>query len=230
MKSARSSDGERDGGGERSTGGGERPGGIVAATGNPGKLAELGALLAGVEVVAQSAYRCPPAAETAVTFIENALIKARHACAHTGRPAIADDSGLEVDALGGAPGVRSARYAGDDATACDNTGKLLAELAAVGALDLDRRTARFRCALVFMRRADDPAPLLACGVWRGRIARAPAGRGGFGYDPVFVIDDGRTAAELTAEEKNRISHRGQALRQLREQLRADSILPPPSPR
>lgn len=199
---------------------------IVAATGNPGKLAELGALLADCEVVAQSAFDCPPAAETAVTFVENALIKARHACAHTGLPAIADDSGIEVDALGGAPGVHSARYAGGDATSAANIDKLLAELSAAGATAARQRTARFRCVLVFMRAADDPAPLIACGAWAGGIADAPAGDGGFGYDPVFVVDgDGRTAAQLSAAEKNRISHRGQALRGLREQLRAESVLP-----
>lgn len=201
---------------------------IVAATGNPGKLAELGALLADCEVVAQSAFDCRPAAETAVTFVENALIKARHACAHTGLPAIADDSGIEVDALGGAPGVHSARYAGDggDGANAANIDKLLAELAAAGATAAGDRTARFRCVLVFMRAADDPAPLIACGAWEGNIATAPAGRGGFGYDPVFVVDEsGRTAAQLTAAEKNRISHRGQALRGLLEQLRAESVLP-----
>lgn len=206
---------------------------VVAATGNPGKLAELGALLAtdGLDIVAQSAFDCRPAAETACTFVENALSKARHACAHTGLPAIADDSGLEVDALGGAPGVHSARYAGragdgGGATSADNIDKLLAELSAAGATDASQRTARFRCVLVFMRAADDPAPIIAGGAWAGSIAGAPAGAGGFGYDPVFVIDGGgRTAAQLSAAEKNRVSHRGQALRRLRDELRAESVLP-----
>lgn len=205
---------------------------IVAATGNPGKLAELSALgalgqlgawPANWEVVAQSALNCDAAEESAGTFVENALIKARHACARTGLAAIADDSGLEVDALGGAPGVHSARYAGDNATGAENTAKLLAELAAAGARDAAARTARFRCVLVFMRAAADPAPLISCGVWEGRIAAAPAGARGFGYDPVFVVDArGRTAAQLAAAEKNRLSHRGQALRQLSELLRAAS--------
>lgn len=200
---------------------------IVAATGNPGKLAELSALLANCEVVAQSEFGCEAADESAVTFVENALIKARHACARTGLPAIADDSGLEVDALGGAPGVHSARYAGthaSGATAADNIDKLLAELAAAGARDAADRAARFRCVLVWMRAAADPAPLISCGVWEGRIAAAPAGARGFGYDPVFVVDArGRTAAQLDAAEKNRLSHRGQALRRLNELLRGELL-------
>lgn len=203
---------------------------IVAATGNPGKLAELNALSPrGWEVVAQSEFGCGGAQETAVTFVENALIKARHACARTGLPAIADDSGLEVDALRGAPGVRSARYAGDAATAADNISKLLAELAAVGAVAPAARVARFRCVVVFMRHAADPAPRISCGVWEGRIADAPAGGRGFGYDPVFFVDArGKTAAQLEAAEKNRLSHRGQALRNLSDMLRAESTQPSPS--
>ncbi|MDD9857950.1 MAG: RdgB/HAM1 family non-canonical purine NTP pyrophosphatase [Gammaproteobacteria bacterium] len=187
---------------------------IVAATGNRGKLAELSALLApgGWEVVAQSQFNCSEAPETAVTFVENALLKARNACAHTGLAAIADDSGLEVDALHGEPGVRSARYAGAGASNADNIRKLLAALEAVEA---PRRTARFRCVLVYMRHAADPAPVISAGVWEGRIAEAPAGDNGFGYDPVFLVDGlGKTAAQLNASVKNRLSHRARALRRL----------------
>ena len=193
---------------------------VVAATGNRGKLAELNALLGphGWDVVAQSELGVDSVAESGVTFIENALLKARHACARTGLAAIADDSGLEVDALGGAPGIHSARYAGVAASGADNIRKLLKNLAAT-AVEPAARTARFRCVLVFMRDPVDPSPVISTGTWEGRIADAPTGDGGFGYDPVFFIDPpGKTAAQLDAALKNRLSHRGRALGQLRSLL------------
>jgi len=185
----------------------------VLATSNRGKVAELTALLASagvaLRVTAQSELGVSSPPETGTTFIENALLKARHATRITGLPAIADDSGLVVPALGGAPGVRSARFAGEHASDPANVAKLLSELAA-RALD---RSARFHCVLVSLEHADDPAPVLAAGSWAGRIAHAPKGARGFGYDPVFFIPDLQcTAAELTAEEKNRLSHRAAALR------------------
>lgn len=192
---------------------------VVLASGNPGKLRELAAMLgdAGIELVAQDDYGVPAAPETAPTFVENALAKARAAARHAGLAAIADDSGLEVDALGGAPGVRSARFAGAQAGDADNNARLLAELADV---PHQARSARYRAVLVYLRHADDPAPLIAEGTWEGRIASAPRGAGGFGYDPLFELDDGRTAAELPATEKNRLSHRAQALAVLRRRLGA----------
>jgi XTP/dITP diphosphohydrolase len=194
----------------------------VLASGNRGKLAELRALLAAefgpIELVAQSELGVPTLDETGATFIENALLKARHAAHHTKLPAIADDSGLAVDALYGAPGVRSARYAGPSADDAANVAKLLDALALVPA---EQRAARFHCALVVLERPDDPAPAVAIGEWRGEIAFAPAGIGGFGYDPVFFDRRlGRTAAELSPAEKNAVSHRGRALRALVEALRA----------
>jgi XTP/dITP diphosphohydrolase len=193
---------------------------IVLATGNPGKIAELRALIAplALEVVAQTDLDVPEAEETGLTFVENAILKARNAARHTGLPAIADDSGLEVDALEGRPGVRSARYAGAGAADRDHVDKLLAELGGRPAAD---RGARFRCLMVYLRHADDPAPLIAEGVWDGAIADRPRGGGGFGYDPVFVpAGFDRTAAELDPAHKNRFSHRGQALRFLVERLAA----------
>jgi XTP/dITP diphosphohydrolase len=192
----------------------------VLATSNRGKVVELQALLeeAGlpIRVTAQSELGVTPAPETAGTFVENALQKARHAAEVTGLPAIADDSGLVVAALGGAPGVRSARFAGDGADDAANVAKLLDLLAAhpLG------RGACFHCVLVALERADDPAPLIAAGSWAGQIARAPSGSGGFGYDPVFFDPAlGKTAAELSRAEKNRVSHRGAALRALVELLK-----------
>ena len=192
---------------------------VVLASGNAGKLAELERLLAdaGIEVVAQSDYRVAAPAETAPTFVENALIKARHAARETGLPAIADDSGLEVEALEGAPGVRSARYAGEHADDAANNAKLLADLEGVAVPD---RGARFRAVLVYLRHAGDPAPVICEGTWEGHIAEQPRGAGGFGYDPLFELPDGRTAAELPADEKNLVSHRGQALSALRQRLAA----------
>ncbi|MFL6653299.1 MAG: RdgB/HAM1 family non-canonical purine NTP pyrophosphatase [Sulfurifustis sp.] len=191
---------------------------IVLASDNAGKLRELNQMLAGLDlaVVPQSQFRVPPADETGLTFLENAILKARNAAEHTGLPAIADDSGIEVDALGGAPGVHSARYAGPGATDAANVEKLLAALRDVPEA---RRSARFRCVLVYLRHARDPAPIIAEGTWEGRIAAAPRGTNGFGYDPVFVVPDrGCTSAELSADEKNRLSHRGQALRALVQAL------------
>lgn len=192
---------------------------VVLATGNRGKLAEFQQMLAaaGIELLPQSQFGIEPPEETGSTFEANALLKARHAARRTGLPAMADDSGLEVDALGGAPGVYSARYAGAGASDAANTAKLLAALAAVPAA---RRTARFRCVIAFVRDADDATPLLAHGSWEGRILDAPRGSGGFGYDPVFLDEaSGLSAAELDAEAKNARSHRGVALRGLLSQLR-----------
>ncbi len=193
---------------------------VVVATGNPAKARELEALLdgLGLELVPQSALGVPGAAETGASFVENALIKARHAARHTGLPALADDSGLAVDALGGAPGVRSARYAGPGADDAANNRKLLEALAGVPP---ERRTARFHCVIAFVRGAEDPVPVLCQGVWEGRILEAPRGRGGFGYDPLFEVPGrGLSAAELDPAEKNRISHRGQALAAFAVRLRA----------
>lgn len=192
---------------------------IVLATGNRGKLKEFQALLAALPftIVPQSDFDVPAADETGLTFVENALLKARQVARHTGLPAIADDSGLEVDALNGAPGIRSARFAGaevTDAALVDaaNNAKLLALLDGVAA---DQRTARFRCALVLLRHAEDPAPLICQGVWPGTLLTAARGDGGFGYDPLFwVASEQATAAELPTELKNRISHRGLAMREL----------------
>ncbi|HEY8520221.1 MAG TPA: RdgB/HAM1 family non-canonical purine NTP pyrophosphatase [Gammaproteobacteria bacterium] len=193
---------------------------FVLASGNAGKLAEMRALLAplGVELVAQTELGVDGPAETGLTFVENALLKARHAALATGLPAIADDSGLVVDALGGAPGVRSARFAGPGASDADNVAKLLEALR--GRPDAER-TASFHCVLVALAAPDDPAPVIAAGAWPGRIATAPAGRFGFGYDPVFFAPRlGATAAELPPAVKNRISHRARAARRLLAALRA----------
>ncbi len=192
---------------------------IVLASNNAGKIRELQALLAGLdmEVLPQSAFTQTEAEETGTSFLANALIKARHASRLSGLPAIADDSGLEVDFLGGAPGVFSARYAGPGASDAANNEKLLRELAGV---EESSRTARFRCVMVYLRDADDPSPLIADGVWEGRILHEPRGSGGFGYDPVFFVPErGCACAELPPEEKNRLSHRGKALRSLVDLLR-----------
>ncbi|WP_312971640.1 XTP/dITP diphosphatase [Atlantibacter sp.] len=192
---------------------------VVLATGNAGKVRELASLLRdfGLDIVAQTELGVESAEETGLTFIENAILKARHAAAITGMPAIADDSGLAVDALGGAPGIYSARYAGVDASDRQNLEKLLVALKDVPD---GQRQAQFHCVLVYLRHADDPTPLVFHGVWPGEITRAPAGEGGFGYDPIFYVpSEGKTAAELTREEKSAISHRGQALKQLLEAMR-----------
>ncbi len=192
---------------------------VVLATGNEGKRREFERMLAGagIELVAQTAFDIAPPAETAPTFVENALIKARHAAREAGCPAIADDSGIEVDALDGAPGVYSARFAGEHADDAANNRLLLERLEGVAP---DERSARYRAVLIYLRGADDPAPLIAEGTWAGRIAEAPRGDAGFGYDPLFELADGRTAAELPADEKNLVSHRGQALSALRQRLSA----------
>jgi XTP/dITP diphosphohydrolase len=190
------------------------PAAVVLATGNAGKLREMREILAPWHVSVRSLAEFAPGApdETGLTFVENALIKARFAAAASGLPAIADDSGLEVDALHGAPGIRSARYAGPEADDPANNDKLLRELERVADAD---RTARYRCAMVYLRWPEDPAPVVAQADWPGSIGRAPRGAGGFGYDPLFLVGGGeRTAAELTSEDKNRQSHRGQALRAL----------------
>ena len=195
------------------------PARIVLATGNAGKVRELAAMMQdfAVEVVPQSRFAVPEAAESGLTFIENAILKARNAGRHTGLPAIADDSGLMVDALGGKPGVHSAYYAGVGAGDAANNDKLLAEMAAVAD---GERTARFVCVLVFLSQASDPLPMIAEGVWEGTIRRAPAGGNGFGYDPLFQVP-GRdcASAELPPADKNRLSHRGRALRALLQRLR-----------
>ena len=191
---------------------------IVLATANPGKLRELQAVLAGMdfEIVPQSAFGVPEAEETGLTFIENALLKARNAAFYTGLPALADDSGLAVDALGGVPGIYSARYAGAGAGDRANIGKLLAELEGVPA---ERRTARFVCVLALLHHPADPTPLICQGSWEGTILTEPRGEGGFGYDPIFFVPgEQRTAAELEPAVKNQISHRGQALVLLRRYL------------
>ncbi len=192
---------------------------VVLATGNAGKVRELADLLAdfGLDIVAQTELGVESAEETGLTFIENAILKARHAAAITGLPAIADDSGLAVDALDGAPGIYSARYAGLDASDSQNTAKLLQALENVAD---GKRTAQFHCVLVYLRHAEDPTPLVFHGSWQGEIARAMSGEGGFGYDPVFYVPTlGKTAAELTKEEKRAVSHRGKALSQMLEALR-----------
>ena len=191
---------------------------LVLASGNPGKLVEFNALLAdvGFEVRPQSEFGVEDAEETGLTFIENAILKARHASEATGLPALADDSGLVVDALGGAPGLYSARYAGEHGNHAANIDKLLHELRDVPD---ESRTARFVCVLALLRHADDPQPLIAQGLWEGRILHARQGEGGFGYDPVFFSPtDHLSAAELPAEVKNLISHRGRALAMLRAAL------------
>ena len=193
---------------------------VVLASGNAGKVREFNQLLAGahIEVVPQSSFGVPEAEETGLTFVENAILKARNAARHTGLPAVADDSGIEVDALNGAPGIYSARYAGPGASDEENLYKLLA---ALDGLPDERRGARFQCVIAYLRHAEDPTPLICQGTWEGRILAAPRGANGFGYDPVFYVpDEGVSSAELAPETKNRLSHRGQALRRLLEGLRA----------
>lgn len=190
----------------------------VLATGNRGKQRELQALLApwGVQTVLQAELGVEPAEETGDSFAANALLKARHAAQVTGLPALADDSGLEVDVLGGAPGVRSARYAGEQASDEANLALLLRSLAPFTAAAC---TARYHCVIAFVRDADDAAPVLAHGVWKGHIIQQPRGTGGFGYDPAFVpLGSELTVAEWDAVAKNAVSHRGQALQALRERL------------
>jgi XTP/dITP diphosphohydrolase len=193
---------------------------VVLATGNRGKLREFAELLAplALDVRAQSEFGIEPPPETGTTFAENALIKARNAAWIARLPAIADDSGIEVDALDGAPGVYSARFAGPDATDAENLAKLQRAMQGV---PLGQRGARYRCVIAFVQSADDTVPVLAEGVWEGRLIDTPVGDGGFGYDPIFVPHGEEcTVAELPAELKNQHSHRGQALRALLQALRA----------
>ncbi len=191
---------------------------ILLASGNAGKLEELRQLLAGYpfRISAQSEFGVPQAAETGLTFVENAILKARNACHHSGLPAVADDSGLEVDALDGAPGVFSARFAGANASDSDNNIRLLEALEGIPP---EERSARYHACLVYLRHARDPNPVLCHGVWEGRILQQPQGQGGFGYDPLFWVESEQaSAAELPADRKNALSHRGQAMRRLVEQL------------
>jgi len=193
-------------------------GAIVLASNNAGKVREINQLLApaGISVQPQGELGIEEADETGLSFVENAIIKARHAAQASGMPAIADDSGLEVDALNGAPGIYSARYAGVDADDRTNCDKLLAALDGVPEAE---RGARFQCVMVYLRHAADPTPLICQGTWEGRILDAPRGENGFGYDPVFYVpEQGRSAAELDASTKNALSHRGQALQQLVQRL------------
>jgi len=190
---------------------------LVVASSNPGKLGEIGALLSGFELIAQSTLGIGEAEEPHDTFVENALAKARHAARASGMPALADDSGLCVDALGGEPGVHSAYYAGREGSRAERDARNNAKL--VSRLSEDRK-AHYVCVMVLVRRPDDPRPLIAEGVWHGEIARAPRGANGFGYDPLFLLPHGKTAAELSAQEKNRVSHRALALRKLLELMRA----------
>lgn len=192
---------------------------VVLATANPGKVRELADMLAdfGLDIVAQTDLGVDSAEETGLTFIENAILKARHAAQATGLPAIADDSGLAVDVLGGAPGIYSARYAGEGASDQENLEKLLVTLQDIPS---GKRAAQFHCVLVYMRHAEDPTPLVCHGSWPGEITREATGEGGFGYDPIFYVPElGCTSAELSRAHKQAISHRGQALKLLLEQLR-----------
>jgi len=192
---------------------------IVLASGNIGKLRELSQILSplGLELIAQSDLNVSEAEETGLSFVENAIIKARNAALFTGLPAIADDSGIEVDALHGAPGIYSSRYAGPDASDTDNIEALLEAMKDVPETE---RTARFQCVVVFMRHAEDPTPLICKGSWQGQILQSPLGDEGFGYDPVFwVSETDCTAAELSPEQKHAISHRGKAMRQFMEEFK-----------
>ncbi len=196
---------------------------LVLASGNPGKLRELSAILGelGYQLHAQSEFDVDEVAETGTTFVENAIIKARHAAALTGLPALADDSGIEVDALDGAPGVYSARFSGADADDAANNALLVEKLRDVPPA---QRTARYRAVIVLMRHAADPSPLICEGSWEGMIQLEPAGDGGFGYDPYFFLPDrGCTSAQLSASEKNRLSHRGAALAELKRKLNEQNV-------
>lgn len=186
---------------------------IVLASGNKGKLREFADLFApmNIEVVPQSEFNVPEAEETGLSFVENAIIKARNAAEHTGLPAIADDSGIEVDYLLGAPGIYSARYSGENAS---DEANLQALLAALNGVPQNERVARYQCVLVMMRHSKDPTPLICQADWQGHILNEPVGEGGFGYDPIFwVAEEKCSAAQLTAEQKHALSHRGKAIRQ-----------------
>jgi XTP/dITP diphosphohydrolase len=191
---------------------------IVIASNNAGKLREIQQILGPLDIEAapQGAYGVPECPEPHVTFVENCIAKARHASQHTGLPALADDSGICVDALNGAPGVYSARYAGEPKSDQRNNEKLIASLQGN-----PNRKAHYYCVMVYVRYPDDPQPIIAEGAWHGEIIDTPRGDGGFGYDPYFLVPQfGRTGAELTADEKNAVSHRGQALKTLAERLKA----------
>lgn len=192
---------------------------IVLASNNPGKVREFNQLLSGkdIEVIPQSEFGVVEAEETGLTFVENALLKARNAAQHTGLAAIADDSGIEIDALDGKPGIYSARFAGNNATDQENLEKLLTELTDTPD---EKRTARFQCLMVYMEHAEDPTPLICQGTWEGRILNKSQGDNGFGYDPVFYVPEQNcSSAELSPEVKNRISHRGQALSLLMDAIK-----------
>jgi XTP/dITP diphosphohydrolase len=191
---------------------------LVLASSNPGKLRELSALLkdSDYQIIPQADFNVPEVAETGTTFVENAIIKARHAAQHTDCPAVADDSGIVVDALNGEPGVYSARFAGNNASDDANNALLVEKLRSIPEA---KRSARYQAVIVYMRNAADPSPIICEGSWEGRIVLEAKGSGGFGYDPYFYLPEyGCTSAELSADEKNRISHRGQALRLLLERL------------
>ena len=193
---------------------------IVLATGNVGKIREMQQTLEsfGFLVKSQNDFNVPEAIENGLTFVENALIKARNACKHTGLPAIADDSGLEVDALDGSPGIFSARFAGSDASDADNNARLLHELE-----NTEQRSARFQCVIVMLEHEHDPTPIICQGTWEGTILEKPQGENGFGYDPLFYISElDCSSAELEPEHKKTISHRAQALTQLAQKLNLES--------
>ncbi len=193
---------------------------LVLASSNAGKVREFNQLLEGsdIEIIPQSEYSVAEIEETGLSFVENAILKARNAAEQTGLPAVADDSGLEVDALQGAPGIHSARYAGADASDQDNLDTLLQALEGVPD---EQRSARFQCLMVYLRHAKDPTPRIFQGTWEGRILHEARGTNGFGYDPVFYVpDQGCSSAQLPPEVKNRLSHRGQALRRLVNSLRS----------
>ncbi len=195
---------------------------IVLASSNPGKLREFAEILSEfhLNVVPQSQFNVPDVPETGLSFVENALIKARNAAQHTGLPAMSDDSGIEVDALNGAPGIYSARFAGAEATDDDNNALLLEKLKGVPD---EQRTARYHCVIVYMQHANDPMPLICQGTWEGRILHEPRGENGFGYDPFFYVPTHHcAAAQLPPEVKNQLSHRGQALRALQAALTTGS--------
>lgn len=195
---------------------------LVIASGNTGKLREIARILAplGIEAVPQSEFSVPDCPEPHVTFVENCLAKARHASAHSGLPALADDSGICVEALGGAPGVLSARYAGEPKSDQSNNDKLIADLA-----NESNRRAHYTCVMVYVRHPDDPEPVIAEGRWYGEIIDTPRGENGFGYDPYFLVPEfGKTGAELDEDTKNAVSHRGFALRELVEKLKQSNRL------
>ncbi|MFZ1537104.1 MAG: RdgB/HAM1 family non-canonical purine NTP pyrophosphatase [Chromatiaceae bacterium] len=195
---------------------------IVLASNNAGKVREINALLAAedIHVIPQDELGVVEMEETGLSFVENAIIKARNAAAHSGLAAIADDSGIEVDALAGAPGIYSARFAGAGASDLDNLDKLLQTLEGVPA---EQRTARFQCLMVYMRHAEDPTPVICQGTWDGIILEGPRGENGFGYDPIFFVpSEGLSSAELDPATKNRLSHRGQALAQLVRYLKGEA--------